>query len=179
MKEVLLCIYKSLNFEAECIMYYSTRHKKLDKKVSPSHESLKNCGTDISRSTNLLHKICETFWALLMLLGSRGIGILDPQFMMLHARHFSRVLPRVTLARHCPFSHVVYCNIYIVPHSKSCEWILVYIYYKFCSMTTYFSLASRTDLMFEKSVWWSVVRIWLFSNGESLKWEMTRFKLLR
>ncbi len=29
---------------------------------------------------------------------------------MLHARHFLRDLPQVTLTRHCPFSHVVYCN---------------------------------------------------------------------
>ena len=28
---------------------------------------------------------------------------------MLRVRHFSRDLPRVTLARHCPFSCVVYC----------------------------------------------------------------------
>ncbi len=29
---------------------------------------------------------------------------------MLQARHFSWVLPRVTLARHCPFSQVVHCR---------------------------------------------------------------------
>ena len=30
----------------------------------------------------LPREICETFWALLMVLGSRGIGILDPRFII-------------------------------------------------------------------------------------------------
>ena len=99
------------------------------KNASPSRESLKNRETDISRSTNLPHEICKTFWALLMLLGSRGIGILDPRFIIKwHVRCSTRgisfrVLPQVTLARHCPFSRVVYCR----------QWY----FWKFCGLMNF------------------------------------------
>ena len=66
---------------------YSTWHVKLDKK----RESLvwvPRKPRDRHFKVNYLpREICETFWALLMVLGSRGIGILDPRFIIeWHAR---------------------------------------------------------------------------------------------
>ena len=88
------------------------------KNVSPSKtagESLENRGTDISRSTICLAKFARLFWALLMVLGflrhrnTRTTVYYRVTREMLHTKYFSRDMPWVTHARHCPFSSVVYC----------------------------------------------------------------------
>ena len=71
------------------------------KNASTSRESRETRGTNISVSWN---SRAGHFWALLMVFASRGTR------EVLHTRHFSRNLPRVTLAWHCPFSCVVYCT---------------------------------------------------------------------
>ncbi len=43
---------------------------------------------------------------------------------MRRVRHFSRDLPRVTLARHCPFSRVVYCRMSLIVLKK----VLMHVY---------------------------------------------------